>query len=152
MDERRKAILRTSLIMTACLLAVSIVGVSVSLLQTSVSVPSTGEVRTVGVGVYWNSACTNRTTTLTWGTLAPGSAKTIAVYVRNEGNTGATLSKSVRNWVPSSAPNYFAVSWNYANQTIAASEVQPVSLTLSVASNVTAITNFTFDLTITASG
>lgn len=151
MDERRRAILRTCSITIACLLATGAIGVSVSLLQTSVSVPNTGMIRTIGVGVYWDSGCTNRTTTLTWGTLAPGSSKTFLVYVRNEGNTAATLSKSVRNWVPSGASNYIIVGWNYANQTIQANKVQPLNLTLSVASTITAIANFAFDLTITAS-
>ena len=139
-------------VVIAGLLLVSITRIAASLLQTSVSIPNSGAVRTVGVGVYWDSPCTNRTTALSWGTLAPGSSKAISVYVRSEGNTAATLSKAVRNWAPSNAANCLTVGWNYANQTIGVNRVQQVSLTLAVASNATTLANFSFDITITASG
>ncbi len=139
-------------VVIAGLLLVSITRIAASLLQTSASIPNSGAVRTVGVGVYWDSSCTNRTITLSWGTLAPGSSKAVTIYDRNEGNTAATLSKSVRNWAPSNAANHLTVGRNYANQTIGVNKVQQVSLTLTVASNATTPANLSFDMTITASG
>lgn len=152
MDERGKTIFRMSSIVIASLLVVSIVGVAASLLQTSVSIPNAGAVKAVGVGVYWDSTCTNRTTAFIWGTLTPGSSKAITIYVRNEGNVAATISKVVRNWIPSSAADYLTVSWNYANQTVGVNRIQQINLMLTVASNVGAMTSFSFDITITASG
>jgi hypothetical protein len=111
------------------------------------TVPNTGSVKGAGVGIYWNSACTNRTSSISWGTLDPGSRKTVNVYVRNEGNTVVTLSKTTQNWSPSIASSYMALTWNYANQTLIVNQVFQMSLTLTVSSTVTGINNFSFDIT-----
>ncbi len=106
----------------------------------------------IGVGVYWDSACTNRTSSINWGLLDPGSNKTATVYVRNEGNAVATLSEAAQNWNPSNASSYMTLNWNYAGQALNVNQVLQVKLTLTVSPTVSGITNFTFDTTITATG
>jgi hypothetical protein len=76
----------------------------------------------------------------------------VKIYVRNEGNTPSTLSRTAQNWNPSTTPNYVTLSWNYTGQTLTANQVIQVNLTLAVAPTVSGITNFTFDITITATG
>ena len=133
-------------------LALGVFGTTFSSLQTTSTIPNTGSMRGIGVGIYWDSSCTNRTYSISWGSLDPGSSKTATVYIRNEGNTAATLSKAVQNWNPSGASNYMTLSWNYSSQVLSANQVLQVRLTLTVLSTVSGITDFSFDLTITATG
>jgi len=84
--------------------------------------------------------------------LEPGSDKTVTVYVRNEGNTVVTLSKVAQNWNPSTASSYMTLNWNYAGQTLSVNQLLQVKLTLVVSPSVSGITNFSFDITITATG
>ena len=79
-----------------------------------------------------------------------GSTKTITIYVRNEGNQGVVLSKALNNWNPTTLSNYIALSWNYANQVINPSATLTVTLSLNVATNTPATSNFSFDTIITA--
>ena len=123
-----------------------------SAIMNNKTVSSSGSVKGVGVGVYWNQACTNVTSSISWGMLDPGSNVNKTIYIRNEGNTAATLSMTTSNWNPTSASSYMTLSWNYGGQTLSVNQVVQVKLTLAVSSSVTGITNFSFDITITASG
>jgi len=122
------------------------------LLTKTVTLPSQGTVKGIGVGVYSDSSCSSKVSSIDWGTAEPGSVKTVTVYIRNEGNAAITLSMSTTNWSPSTAPNYISLNWNYGGQTINPNGVIPVTLTLSVSSSITGISSFTFDIVITASG
>jgi hypothetical protein len=152
METSKKVVLKALLTVFLCALALSIVGIALSLVQTSKSFSSVGTVKGVGVGIYWDSACTNMTSSINWGTVDPGSSKLVTLYVRNEGNTPITLSKTETNWTPSNAINYITLTWNYANQTLSYNTALQISLKLAVSSVVSGITSFTFDTTITASG
>ena len=152
LKERRESILRVLHAIVLCAIVVSLLGASLSLIQTSKTIASAGTVRGVGVGIYWNLACTNRTSSIAWGSLDPGSNKTLSVYVRNEGNSAATLSKTQQNWSPAVASSYITVNWNYAGQTLSVNQTIQVKFTLVVSPSISGITNFSFDITITASG
>jgi hypothetical protein len=117
-------------------------------LSNSKSLQSYGSVKAVNVGVYWNSGCTNSTSTVDWGMLSPGTSKNVALYVRNEGNTAVRLSLMTQNWNPANAPSYMGLSWNREAQTVSLGSVVSATLTLSVFSNITGITNFSFDIVI----
>ena len=134
-------------------LAIVVLGVMVALsaygvLSNSRSVQSYGSVKAVNVGVYWDSSCTNTTSTVDWGMLSPGTSKNVTLYVRNEGNTAVKLSLTTQNWNPLSASNYMRLSWNREAQTVNLGSVLNATLTFSVLSNVTGITNFSFDIVI----
>ena len=139
----------------AFVLGVLLVGLlenSSSLIQTSRTVPSGGSVKGVGVGIYWDYMCTNTASSINWGVLDPGSNRTVTVYIRNEGNAVATLSQTTQNWNPSSASSYLTLKWNYAGQTMSVNQVLQVKLTLTVSPTISAITGFSFDITIIAAG
>lgn len=123
-----------------------------SAIQANRTISNAGSVRGVGVGIYWDSACTNRTSSISWGLIDPGSNKTLAVYVRNEGNTAVTLAEVAQNWNPSAASSYMTVKWNYAGQTLNVNQVLQARLTLAVSSTISGIASFAFDITITATG
>jgi hypothetical protein len=129
-----------------------IVSIAVSATQTSTTLSSVGALKAIGVGVYWDSSFTNRTTAINWGTLDPGTQKSFTMYIRNEGNSAITLSQSTSNWNPSAASNYLTLTWNYNGQTINAGASVQVTLTLTVSASITGVSNFTFDITIVGSG
>jgi len=117
-----------------------------------VTISNTGNVKTVGVGVYWEAVCTNRVSSISWGTIEPGSKTNVTVYIRNEGTSSATLSLSTSNWSPASASAYISLGWDYSGKVLSPNEVVQVKLTLSISSSITGITNFSFDITISAIG
>jgi hypothetical protein len=109
-------------------------------------------VKGIRVGIYWNSACTNQTSSINWGMVNPGSNKTVTVYVRNEGNTIITLSKTIQSWNPSNASSYMTLNWNYTSQSLSVNQVLTIGLTLSVSSTISGISSFSFSLTIIGNG
>ena len=152
MREKGRILLWVSLVFLLGALAVSMFGNTLSLVQTNRTISNSGVVKGIGVGVYWDSACTNRTSSIAWGVLDPGSDKTVTVYVRNEGNSVATLSKTTQNWNPSTASSSMTLNWNYAGQTLSVNQGLQIKLTLVISPAVSGITNFSFDILITATG
>jgi len=122
------------------------------LLTKTVALPSRGAVKAVGVGVYWDSSCSSKVSSIDWGTAEPGSVKTVTVYIRNEGNTAITLSMDTTNWSPSTASKYIGLSWNYNGQAVNPNSVIKATLTLSVSSGITGISSFSFDIVMMGSG
>jgi hypothetical protein len=139
-----------TVILVGYVLALSTITQVMSALQASTKVSNTGSLMTVGVGVYSDSACTTKITSLNWGTLAPGSNVNQTVFIKNEGNAVATLSMAPSNWSPASASSYMTLTWNYNGQTLSVGQVVQVKFTLTISSSVTGITTFSFDITITA--
>jgi hypothetical protein len=150
--KRRNTVLKVSSIAILCTVAIAIFGTALALRQNSKTVPNSASIKGVGVGIYWDSACTNQTSSIDWGMLESGTNKTVKIYVRNEGNTFVTLSKTLQNWNPLIASNYMTVNWDYSGQTLSVNQVLQASLTLAVSATVSGITNFTFDMTVTATG
>jgi hypothetical protein len=88
-------------------------------------------------------------TSISWGLLAPGQQGSYTIYVKNTGTVAETLSKSTGDWNPASASNYLTFGWNRDGYVLNAGTTVSAVLTLSVASNVAGITNFSFNITIT---
>ncbi len=150
--NRHGIILRVSLAIVIGALLVSLFGTTLSLVHNSRTVASGGSVKGIGVGIYWDSSCANRVSSINWGVVEPGADKTVTIYVRNEGNAVAALSKTAQNWNPSEASSYMTLNWNYAGQTLSVNQVLQVRLTLVVSSTTSGITSFGFDITVTATG
>lgn len=118
-------------------------------LVTSRTITSTGSIKSVGVSVYWDSACTNQTSSFSWGVLAPGSTASIKLYVKNSGTIPVTLSASFGNWNPASAASYMTPGCNCTNYALGTGSVAAAVLTLTVSQSITGVTNFSFDITLT---
>lgn len=73
-------------------------------------------------------------------------------YLRNEGNVPITLLLDIENRSPSNASNYITLSWDYKDQTVDQGAVVRIDLILAVSSDITGITNFTFDIVVTGIG
>jgi hypothetical protein len=113
---------------------------------------STGTVKGIGVGIYWDSGCTSRVTSIDWGLAEPGTVQNKTAYIKNEGNANVTLTLQTSNWNPTIATTYISLGWTYSNQTILVNQVIQVILRLTITSNVTGITTFSFDIIVTAVG
>ena len=111
-----------------------------------------GSIGGVGVGIYWDQACTNRTLSLHWGLINPVSNNTLTVNIRNEGTSPASLWLTTSNWTPSAASGYMTLNWNYSGTILNADEVIPIVLILNVSPTVSGITDFSFDTAITITG
>lgn len=142
---KTKAILLTATVMA--LLLATLIG-----LVFFKRISSVGMIKTVGCEVFWDSALTQRVTSIDWGILEPGQEKNVSVYIKNTSNVHANLTLGTEKWVPSTSSDYITLFWNYNNHTLGIGEVIPVTFTLAVASNITGITNFSFDIVIIASG
>jgi hypothetical protein len=150
--SRSRFILGVSLAFILGALVVGLFESTSSLVQTSRTVSSAGEVKGIGVGIYWEYACINKVSSINWGVLEPGSNRTVSVYVRNEGNALATMSQTTQNWNPPAASSHLTLTWNYAGQTLSVNQVLQTKLTLTLSSTVSDMTGFSFDITITATG
>jgi len=113
---------------------------------------SSGLVKVIGVGVYWDSSCSQAVYSIDWGMVEPGSQKNTSVYIRNEGNTNITLSLTTENWNPENASNYMTLTWDYDNRTLIPNQVIHVTLTLSIRDDVDGVESFSFTIVIIGTG
>jgi hypothetical protein len=109
-------------------------------------------VRGFGAEIYWDQGCANRTLTFDWGSVEPGLNKTLTVYVRNEGDSATCLSMATSNWTPSAAMSFMTLNWNYSGQILSIDQVIPLEVILAVSPNISGITQFSFETTITTTG
>lgn len=133
-------------------LALSIVSQVASPIVTDKTVSNVGSVKAIGVGVYWDENCTSEVSFIDWGMLEPGSGENVTVYIRNEGNSVASLSMDTSNWIPSNASYYITLSWDYGGVSISPGEVVQVTFTLSVSASIEGVTSFSFDIVVMGSG
>jgi hypothetical protein len=154
-EEDRRMNFRQRVALKPLAVLLSIVALTVlasGFMESSVRIVGRGAVKAVGVGVFWDVNCTNVATEIDWGLVEPGYHVNATIYLKNEGNAPITLSLDTGNWNPSNASDYITLSWDYANQTLDPQAVLKTKLTLAVSSDVTGITNFTFDIVITGTG
>ena len=152
MERKEKIVVGAALAVVIYALTLSMLGPALSLSQANRKVSNAGSIKGIGVGIYQDQNCTTSVSSIDWGILDPGANATKTVYIRNEGNSAATLSMTTSNWSPSNASSYISLNWNYNNQTLTVNQVIPVVFTLSVSSSISGITNFSFDITVTAVG
>ncbi|UCC33636.1 MAG: hypothetical protein JSW53_01120, partial [Candidatus Bathyarchaeota archaeon] len=148
----RNAALTTAVIVTGILATFFILdGTVMGTLLGRVTLPNSGTVKAMGVGVYWDSDCSNTVTSIDWGTVEPGSTNSVTIYFKNEGNAAETLSSETENWSPPSASTDMNLAWDYGGQIIDMGEVVQVTLSLSVSETIEGIANFSFDIVIVGS-
>lgn len=151
-NKKEASIAIAALLLVGYALSLSLAPEVMSLIQTSAKLGNQGSIKTVGVGVYSDSAGTNKITSINWGTIDPGAKVNKTVYIKNEGNAPSTLSMSTSNWNPTSASTYMTLTWDYGGQTISVGQLVPVKFTLAVSSSVSSVTSFSFDITIVSTG
>jgi len=98
---------------------------------------------------YSDFSGTAPVTSIDWETIMPDSSKDSTVYMRNNGADNLALTLSTESWTPANASHYITLSWDAGDSlTVANGEIKPVTFTLTVASNITGITSFSFDIVV----
>lgn len=120
-----------------------------ALLQSNRSFSNNGTITTVNVGAYQDSGCTQVLSTIDWGTVVPGSSSSRTIYVKNTGNAPISLNMTLNTWNPSNAASYMNLTWNQESTVLNVGNSVATLLVLSVSANVTSITSFSFNATIT---
>ena len=120
-----------------------------AILSSSQTVPLSGTINAVNLGVYTDSACTQTATSLNVGTLNPGGTATQTVYVKNTGNVAETLTMTANNWAPTGASSSLSLTWNRQNTVLNSGQSIQATLTLTAASNTGSLTTFSCDVTLT---
>lgn len=137
------------ILITVMTMAVSAVVLTSGILFGNKIINNEGNIHAIGVGVYWESACTNEISTIDWGYIEPDSSQNITIYIRNEGDVPMTLDMTTDNWSPSLALTYITLNWNREGDQVNAQSVLETILTLSVSSSISNVSSFSFDITIT---
>lgn len=99
------------------------------------------------VGVYWDSDCTSKISSIDWGVLTPGSRREMRVFLRNEElNVQCYLCVWTENWIPieGSACIFLSCAHNFGR--IEVDETISTTLALKVASTIRGIEDFSFDI------
>lgn len=120
--------------------------------------PTWGTMKTLGVEAYWNRNLENKTESINWGTMRPGSSQDVTLYIQSVSNIETTLHLSTANWNPTIS-QYMNLTWNYNGTAIRPGEIVEVTLTLVVSSSdefvLYLVTNdikqFSFDIIISTS-
>ncbi|NWG10434.1 hypothetical protein HXY33_01595 [Candidatus Bathyarchaeota archaeon] len=134
------------------IVAVTVIVVSVlasTLLMASQRIPNSGDVKAVGVCVYWDSGCTNNVTSIDWAFIEPGKNTNVTVYIANKGTLPLKLNMTTEDWNPASASSKIFLTWNRENYVLNAGSVVQTVLTLSASSDISGIATFSFDILIT---
>ena len=140
---------RKAFFAAVCLLAIVVLGAITVGFGSSKTLVFADSVKGLGVGIYWDEACTNRTLSLDWGVLEAGSNNTLTVYIKNESNSAVSFWLDTSNWTPSASLGYMSLNWNYSGQILSVSQVIPLELTLTVYPNIIGVTDFSFNTVIT---
>ena len=144
------------IVLTLILLLISVL--AISLVDSAISkksdnngkkFSSNGAIKEVaGIEIYWDNKGTNRVTSIEWGSLEPGTEKTVTIFVRNLEKNQIILNYFTSNWMPSEITDHLTLNWDYDGQTIEFREMVQVIFTLVVSENLESSGAFDFDITI----
>ena len=106
---------------------------------------------TLNLAIYEDENAIATCDNIIWGTLNPGDEATKTIYIKNTGNTAATLSMTASSWTPTEAGNKLTLTWNKQGSTIAAGALVAATLTLQVAADTGDLTDFSMNIVISGS-
>jgi len=141
----------TVLLLIAALISVATVA-SVGLTQRRIPSRGTVHIEVLGVEVYWDPECTSIVTEIEWGVLDPSDVVPRTVYLKNTGNAAVVLSMITENWAPTETGAYITVTWDAEGSTLAVNSTMDAKFTLSVSSEISGVSSFSFDIVITGGG
>ena len=137
--------------------------------NSSITLPSIGNIHTIGVKAYWDANLKNQTTGINWGTVYTGESYNVTLYLQSTSNVPTVLEMTITNWTfintnntiafgPADSTPYLNLTWNYNNQTLNPNETIQATLTLTANSSIDFITflinnnikQVTMDITIQA--
>jgi len=133
-------------------LLIAMIGFAYAAVVQTLRIRSEGEVKTIGVEVYADVGLLIPVNNINWSVLEPGDVRNLTVYVKNAGSAPSNLSMWTDAWNPPVAETYIALTWDYDGTILEPGQVIPVVLTLTVDTNITGVTKFSFDIWISAEG
>jgi hypothetical protein len=164
---------KTILLIIAVAAVTLVLSASISIIldnNHNISLPSLGNIRTLGVKAYWDPKLKNETTEITWNTVRPGTSYNVTLYLQSISNIKTRLQLQTANWTfrnsnativsgPANSTNYMNLKWNYNNTTVNPGQTLKVTLTLSVENSIDFILflinnnvkQFSFDIIISTS-
>jgi hypothetical protein len=122
-----------------------------ALLSVNRTLPTSGTIRTVNVGVYTDAACTQTASSIDWGTINPGASTVKTIYVKNEGAVTMTLNMTSNTWTPGNSPTYMTLTWDAESASVAVGNHVQADFNLTVLSSITGIGAFSFNIVLTGS-
>ena len=105
---------------------------------------------TLNLNIYWDEKCTQKVTSINWGTLNPGTSKAVTFFIKNKEKTPIILDHYVYDFKPAQITNYLKLTWDYDGQKIGFKDTVKVSLELQILENAPEIENFNFKISIIA--
>ena len=137
----------------ACLAGMALgSALTLAVTQRSQSIPTSGTVIGIGVGVYADSGGAQNLTSISWGSVYPGESVNRTVYVKNTGNAPITLSMATSGWSPAAANGSINITWDREGASLNAGQAVAATLTLSTSPGISGITDFSVNIIITWSG
>jgi len=130
----KKALLLIATVAAATIITTTFAAIWLSKIL-NLNIPSLGTIKTMGVEAYWDRNLTNKTETIKWGTVWPGSSHNTTFYIRSISNIETKLKLNTTNWNPSDLSSYMNLTWTYNGTVVSPSEVIEVTLTLSASSS-----------------
>jgi len=145
--EREEGLLQNKWLQLALFLALLLSTLTVWSMRPRILISNVSAIETVGTfGVYWNSNCTTKVTSINWGNMTPGQEKTTLFYIRNEASSPMFLAGIDKNWNPTTAQSYIHFTFDSDDQKIQAGQTKKVTCTLTVSIEITNISNYSFDI------
>jgi hypothetical protein len=96
----------------------------------NLTVPSAGNIKTVGVEAYWDQTCENETESINWGTIVPGTSKTVSLSLRSISNVKTILNLNATNFDPIEVSEGITLSWDYDGDLLNPNEIIEVTFVL----------------------
>jgi hypothetical protein len=151
--RRKKMAMQKMVFGTALAVVVVLMMTSVlALIQSNVTLSTSGTVKTVNVGVFSDAACTQPASSIAWGSVAPGTSTVKTLYVKNEGSVTMTLNMTSNTWTPSNCATYMSLTWDAEGESVAAGSNVQADFNLTISPSITGISAFSFNIVITGSG
>ena len=97
----------------------------------NLTLPTIGNIKTLGVEAYWDPDGENRTETIYWETVWAGTTRNVTLYIRSVSNVETTLHIHTSNITPPEISEYIDLSWDYNGSVFSPDEIIPVTLFLS---------------------
>jgi hypothetical protein len=112
----------------------------------------TGRSQSPYFGCYNDSQCNSALSSIDWGELSPGESVSYSFYVQNQADSALTgLSCQMLEVVPENADKFLSLDYSVSSKSLSKNEFTEVDLTLKVDPNIHDITEFSFDVLVTAS-
>jgi len=117
-----------------------------------IQLPSTGTVKSLNVGVYWDVNLTQPIAKITWGFVEPGENYSMPIYIENYGNANVTLLMYAVNWDSLLAEQYITIIWDREGYVLEVDDYVGATLILTISSDIHDVTSFAFDIVVEGVG